>query len=56
MAVALGLMLAASVGAPESAEAARFFDSNTKKWVTYKSYRRSGKSPAMREMRWLPAH
>ena len=50
VAVALGVVLAASIGAPESAEAGRFFDGNSKKWVTYKSYRRSAKSPVKREI------
>ncbi len=50
VAVALGLVLAGSIGAPERAEAAsRFFDLNSKKWVTYKHSRRSGKSPVKRE-------
>ena len=48
VAVALGLVLAASIGAPDSAEAGRFFDSNSKKWVTYKS-RKSTKSPVKRK-------
>ena len=50
VAVALGLVLAASIGAPESAEAGRFFDVSSKKWVTYKSYRRGGKSPIERKI------
>ena len=49
VAVALGLVLAASIGAPESAEAGRFFDMNSKKWVTYGSNRKSAKSPVKRE-------
>ena len=49
VAVALGLVLAASVGTPDNAEAGRFFDLTTKKWVTYKS-RRSAKSPVKREI------
>ena len=48
VAVALGLVLAASIGAPDSAEAGRFFDSNSKKWVTYES-RKSTKSPVKRK-------
>jgi lipoprotein-anchoring transpeptidase ErfK/SrfK len=47
-AVALGLVLAASIGTPDSAEAGRFFDMNSKKWVTYKS-RKSAKSPVKRQ-------
>ena len=49
-AVALGLVLAASIGAPDSAEAGRFFDMDSKKWVTYRSSRRSAKSPVKREI------
>jgi len=48
VAVALGLGLAATVGMPDSAEAGRFFDVNTKKWVTYRSTRRSAKSSVKR--------
>ena len=48
VAVTLGLVLAASIGAPESAEAVRFFDSNSKKWVAYNT-RRSAKSPVKRK-------
>ena len=47
-AVALGLVLGASIGTPDRAQAGRFFDMNTKKWVTYKS-RRSAKSPVKRQ-------
>jgi lipoprotein-anchoring transpeptidase ErfK/SrfK len=47
-AVALGLVLAASIGMPDSADAGRFFDMSSKKWVTYKS-RKSAKSPVKRE-------
>ena len=47
-AVALGLVLAVSIGTPDSAEAGRFFDMNSKKWVTYKS-RKSAESPVKRE-------
>ena len=49
IAVTLGLVLAASIGTAEKAEAGRFFDFNTKKWVTYRSTRRSAKSPVKRE-------
>jgi len=47
-AVASGLVLAASIGMPDSADAGRFFDLNSRKWVTYKS-RKSAKSPVKRE-------
>ncbi|HSG96082.1 MAG TPA: L,D-transpeptidase [Afifellaceae bacterium] len=47
-AVALGLVFAASIGTPDSAEAARFFDMKSKKWVTYKT-RRNAKSPVKRK-------
>jgi len=49
VAVALGLVLAASIGAPQKAEAGRFFDMSSKKWVTYGSTRKSAKSPVKRE-------
>jgi lipoprotein-anchoring transpeptidase ErfK/SrfK len=48
VAVAVGLVLAASIGTPQTAEAGRFFDMSAKKWVTYKS-RKSAKSPVKRE-------
>ena len=48
VAVTLGLVLAVSIGAPESAEAGRFFDSNSKKWIAYNA-RRSAKSPIKRK-------
>ena len=38
----------AAPSTPETAEAGRFFDLNTKKWVTYKT-RRSAKSPVKRK-------
>jgi len=49
VAVALGLALTASVGTPDSAEAGRFFDMNSKKWVTYGSNRQSKKSKIKRK-------
>ena len=48
VAVAAGLVLAASIGTPQTAEAGRFFDLSAKKWVTYKS-RKSAESPVKRE-------
>jgi lipoprotein-anchoring transpeptidase ErfK/SrfK len=48
-AVALGLVLGAAIGTPDRAQAGRFFDVNSKKWVTYRSTRRSAKSSVKRQ-------